>query len=658
MRKLLLLFVFTAGSFTLHAGVDSLKTILKTGKLNDSSRCAILIDIAMQYYSNEGALDSSQLYFEYALAAAVKAKNNSLISYSYWGKGLILREKGIYSGSLENYLNAHSFAVKANDYKRMAKALSGIGVVHAIQGDTKKALKYYKEAEKINLEHNNQPGLAGIYNNIGLLYSETENFKTSLSYYNKALTINEELKDDRGIATVNENIGLIYVNQLNNVKEGLKHYAKSLSLWRRMGDYFSVSITLQYMASALNKDQQYKAAIDTAQKAMKLAIESKSLSAQMNLHGELARAYDSTGNVGKAYIHYRRFIYLKDSIQNDEKTREITSLQLTYDFNNKHDIDSIANEKEKAIDALALKQSKQFSFLLICGMGLLTVVLVFMYLIYQKNQKAKKEISAQKIYIEQRNLEVMDSIKYASRIQNAILPPAEQMKKLMPEHFVLYMPKDIVSGDFYWVEEKGDYLFFAVVDCTGHGVPGAFMSIVGRNGLNDAVSVMGLTTAADILNFLNKYVNETLHQKFENSTIRDGMDIALCVFNKKTRVIDFAGANNPLWIHKANTYDLFEVNGDKQPIGNFIGLGNEKPFTKKTIEIARGDTVYLFSDGYADQFGGPKGKKMKYKRLKDLIISVCREKTEKQREELMKNFNSWKGDLEQLDDVCVIGVKI
>ncbi|HLP13680.1 MAG TPA: tetratricopeptide repeat protein [Flavobacteriales bacterium] len=657
MRKFIFVLALLVSSFVLHAGVDSLKNELKKNNLSDSLRCATLLDIALSYYNNEGLLDSSQLYFEYALAAAVKSNNNSLIAAAYTGKGLILREKGIYSGALENYLKAHSFATKAKDYKRMAKALSGIGVVHAIQGDNEKAFKYYREAEKINLKHN-KPGLAGIYNNIGLLYSETENFKTSLSYYNKALKINEELKDDRGIATVNENIGLIYVNQLHDIKSGLEHYATSLSLWRKMGDNFSVSITMQYIASALNIAGKYKASIDTAQKALKLAIESKSLSAEMALHGELARAYDSTGNTSKAYYHYRKFIDLKESIRNDEKTREITSLQLTYDFKKTQAFDSIQNANKKAQDAMALKQSKRFSFWLICGMGLLLASLVFMYIIYQKNKKAKAEISSQKIYIEQRNLEVMDSIKYASRIQNAILPPAEQMKKLMPEHFVLYLPKDIVSGDFYWIEEKGDNLFFAVVDCTGHGVPGAFMSIVGRNGLNEAVSVMGLSSASDILNFLNKYVNETLHQKFENSTIRDGMDIALCVFNKKTRILDFAGANNPVWVHRANTYDLVEVNGDKQPIGNFIGVGKEKPFTKKSVEIAQGDTVYLFSDGYADQFGGPKGKKMKYKRLKDLIISVCREKTDKQREELMKNFNSWKGDLEQLDDVCVIGVKI
>ncbi|HYG49802.1 MAG TPA: tetratricopeptide repeat protein [Flavobacteriales bacterium] len=657
MRKFILLAVFIAGGYTVQAGIDSLKNELKKPGLSDSVKCSTLIEIALAYYNNDGMLDSAQRYFEYALAAGVKAKNNSLISASYSGKGLILREKGIYSEALNNYLKAYTFAEKAKDYKRMARALTGIGVVHAIQQDSEKALKYYKQAEKINKEHN-RPGLASVYNNIGLLYSDGDNFKTSLSYYNKALKINEELKDDRGVATVNENIGLIYVNKLNDVKEGLKHFAKSLSIWRSMGDRLSVSITMQYVASALNQNKQYKASIDTAQKALKLAIESKSLSAEMALHNELARAYDSTGNTARAYYHYRKFIALKDSIRNDEKTREITSLQLTYDFNKERAIDSIANATKKAQDAFALKKSRETRNWLIALMTLMLLLLGFLFRAFQKNQRAKAEISAQKMFIEQRNVEVMDSIKYASRIQNAILPPPEQMKKLLPEHFVLYMPKDIVSGDFYWVEEKGDYLFFAVVDCTGHGVPGAFMSIVGRNGLNEAVSVMGLYSAADILNFLNKYVNETLHQKFENSKIRDGMDVALCVFNKKTRLLDFAGANNPLWVHRANTYDLVEINGDKQPIGNFVGFGQEKPFTRQTIDIAKGDTVYLFSDGYADQFGGPKGKKMKYKRLKDLIISVCREKTEKQHDTLKQNFKAWKGDLEQLDDVCVVGVKI
>ena len=657
MRQWIIALVIITGNLTAQASIDSLKNLSKQSKV-DTTKGNLYLEIALSYYNNDGMLDSSLAYFQKALGIFKHKKYFTKTSQSYSGLGLIYREKGIYNKALENYLKAHEFAVKANDQKRMAKALTGIGVVHAIQGDTKKALYYYKEAEKINIALDNKQGLASCYNNIGLLYSDGEHFQKAIFYFRKSLKIDEEIDDQRGIATVNENIGLIFLNQLNDVDNALANFSKSVSIWRNMGDRFSVSITLQYMASALNRAKRYKSSIDTSLLALNLAIETKSLSSQMASHNELAIAYEKTGDVNNAYKHYKQFIQLKDSLKNDEKIREITSLQLNYDFDKQRSVDSLSKAMEANQHRFELSKQREFSYWLLTGLSLMLLLTAFLYIVYQKNRKAKKEISMQKLVIEHRNMEVMDSIKYASRIQNAILPPEELMKKALNDHFVLYLPKDIVSGDFYWVEEKNDLVYFAVVDCTGHGVPGAFISIVGRNGLNDAVNIANLTSAAEILNFLNKYVNETLHQRFEQSNIRDGMDMSLCILNKKTNTLEFAGANNPIWISRNNNSEMIEDAGDKQPIGNFIGTDKEKPFKQQTVNIAKGDILYLFSDGFADQFGGPKGKKFKYKRLKEALLTIRNEKPEQQKHILENMFASWRGDLEQIDDVCVVGIKL
>jgi serine phosphatase RsbU (regulator of sigma subunit) len=254
----------------------------------------------------------------------------------------------------------------------------------------------------------------------------------------------------------------------------------------------------------------------------------------------------------------------------------------------------------------------------------------------------------------QKNKDITDSITYAKRIQQAILPTDKFVKDLLPESFVLYKPKDIVSGDFYWVAQWGNHLLFAAVDCTGHGVPGAFMSIVGQNLLNQAVNEHGLTKPNLVLNALNKGVSRTLG-KNEDSQIKDGMDIALCALDKKRMILEFAGAYNPLWLLRNN--EIIEIKGNKFPIGSFIDNSIQN-FTNNEIQLQSGDILYIFTDGYADQFGGEKGKKFKYKNIKKILLENRNETMDRQKEILDKTLEKWKGDLEQLDDILFMGVKI
>ena len=273
-----------------------------------------------------------------------------------------------------------------------------------------------------------------------------------------------------------------------------------------------------------------------------------------------------------------------------------------------------------------------------------------------------EEVVRQKEEIETKNQElevlykhVTDSIKYAKRIQEAILPPDSLVKRLLPNSFVLYKPKDIVSGDFYWVDEKNGKTMYAAVDCTGHGVPGAFMSIVGYNLLKHVVDNNNFTTPSLILDGLNDGVSETLHHGQEDAYAKDGMDLSLCTIDFKTLELQYSGAFNPLFIIRDS--ELFQIKADKFPVGYFLGEQKRK-FKNHIIQLEKGDCIYIFSDGYVDQFGGPNGKKFMAKNFRDLLLDVHKEPIFLQKEILNRTFEEWRGNQEQVDDILIIGVKV
>lgn len=265
------------------------------------------------------------------------------------------------------------------------------------------------------------------------------------------------------------------------------------------------------------------------------------------------------------------------------------------------------------------------------------------------------EVVKQKEIIEETNKHITDSIKYAKRIQEAFLPSEKSISEHLKNAFILYKPKDIVSGDFYWIERKGNKILFAVVDCTGHGVPGAFMSIIGFNGLNQIVNEYNYTKPADILTHLNKSISNTLKQHVEDSKIRDGMDVAICAIDLDNNKLEFAGAFSPLFILRNN--EVLKFKGDKHPIGNFVGT-QEFEFTNNEIDLLPEDKIYIFSDGFVDQFGGPNGKKLKYNYFRQLLLDNHKRPMPEQKEKINEFFEAWRTGFEQIDDVCIIGVAI
>lgn len=302
--------------------------------------------------------------------------------------------------------------------------------------------------------------------------------------------------------------------------------------------------------------------------------------------------------------------------------------------------------------------------LLTAAVGIFSILLIRMrYKLTKKEIIARYALKQSKLEVEEKNREIVDSINYAKRIQNALIPPPEVVKKSLPESFVIFKPKDIVSGDFYWVskttttpdnDKSKELILFSVADCTGHGVPGALMSVIGLKLFNQSAKQPQVNTPAQALDFLHSEVYNTINLHTEgDNVIRDGMDLALCAFDKEKMLLHYAGANNPVYIIRNK--ELHEIKADKRPIGSYQ---TEEHFTDKEYQLEKGDMVYLFSDGYADQFGGPKGKKLKYSVFKELLIENSDKPVSEQKEILDNYFEDWRGNLEQLDDVCVIGVRV
>jgi serine phosphatase RsbU (regulator of sigma subunit) len=301
----------------------------------------------------------------------------------------------------------------------------------------------------------------------------------------------------------------------------------------------------------------------------------------------------------------------------------------------------LGNLYDRNVDAIAVQNQKA----LIIFPIILASYILWVYL--KAKEKAEVKIQTQQGLLNEQNEQIKDSITYARRLQDAILP--SNLNELLPDSFILFKPRDIVSGDFYWVEKTENGVYFAVADCTGHGVPGAMVSMVGNSGLNQVIFEKETVETNEILDELSDFVESTFTKTGEN--VKDGMDMSICRLNGS--VLSFSGAQNPIYHVRDNK--LNEYKGDKQPIGKH---SNRSAFTKKEIELQKGDLIYLFSDGFADQFGGPKGKKFKYKAFKELLLKTQHESMNRQREILDEAIKDWMGRLEQLDDICVMGVRI
>jgi tetratricopeptide (TPR) repeat protein len=686
-----LLFVVSLFSFAQTQKIDSLTKDLSSlpkpaGKLSDSTYIKTIQQLAWEYsYINpDTAIILAQQGLQ--LSQKINWKKGKAICLNTLGS--CEEDKGNYSQALEYYNTGLRIAEELSDKSLQAKFLGNIGVVYKNQSDYPKALAYYFKALKIEEELGNKRGMAAKLGNIGNVYANQSDYPKALAYYFKALKIAEELGDKR-IMTINlGNIGIVYsyqsdypkalayyfkalkiaeelgdkrimANNLGNIgnvfayqsdyPKALEYYFKALKIDEELGDKRGIAEDLGLIGNLYRKKGKFKESEKYLKQALALSDSLGTLDVTREIESFLSQLYDTLGQYKLSLIHYKKYIAARDTIDNDEKRKQINYLANKYEWEKKEAVMKEQQEKERALFLANQRRNKIILYSVLSGLALVLVFSFFIYRSLRITKKQKQVIEEQKHLVEEKNKEITDSIRYAKRIQNAILPPDKVVKQYLKESFILYIPKDIVAGDFYWLETKNNTVLFAACDCTGHGVPGAMVSVICNNGLNRSVREHGITEPGKILDKTREIVVAEFEKSEED--VKDGMDISLCALNGNH--LQWAGANNPLWIIRNG--ELLEYAPNKQPIGK---VDNPTPFTTHHIELQQGDKLYIFSDGYADQFGGEKGKKFKAANLKKLLLSIQHESMEQQKTILQQTFNQWKANLEQVDDVLVMGVSV
>ncbi len=536
----------------------------------------------------------------------IKNKNEAGFARALLLKGNIFESFGDYEKTLSLWLEAYKISKETKDIESEGESCSQLGLIYSRLGDCGKALEYFNKGLKIREELGDENAIASSFNRIGMVLRQTNKYEESLEYYFRSLEIRSRNKQISAIPWTLLGIA--------NTYEDMKMYPESLDYYERGTDGGDKRCTLQCLLGSgrvYNQTGEEEKAEARLTESLRMARDLKSLALEAEVHSALAYHYELSGQPVKALKSYKLFLKTKELYQSSETRSRLSNIEVA------HAIEKSEQEKE-------------------------------IYRLRHVELKQAYDI------IEEKNRDITASINYANRIQNAILPDLKEIKGLYNKCFILYIPKDIVSGDFYWFNRKGDKLIIVAGDCTGHGVPGALMSMLGISFLEEIVNRRGITESGQILNELRKEIQRALHQKGTCEEAKDGMDISLCVIDSTKKIIQYSGAYNNLYLIREG--ELIEYRADRMPIGIFEMP--EKDFASQNIPSRPGDLIYMFSDGYADQFGGPNHKKFMYCSLKTLLVEIHKFPLQKQKQKLEKHFIDWKGDSVQIDDVLIIGFSI
>lgn len=673
----------------------ALEHLFKCLKLEESIDDKPGISVALMnigyIYNTLGDIDKAMNNWHKSLKIQEEMGDKQGMAYSLNNMGSVYHHQGDIHKALDYLHRSLKIQEEINDRKGISNSLNNIAGIYGNQGDHKKALEYYQRSLKIREELKDQRALATGLNNVGYTYTKMGKSDKAMEYYQKSLEIREALNDKKGIANSLSNIGSNYM------KNGDKQ--KALECFKRA---LLLQLEIKHKegtATSFSRISELMLGIGKLDDALKYALQSMQISKELGFPeyindaaSILKEIYKRKGNYKEALAMHELEIHMRDSLTNEETKKESVRKSFQYQYEKKAAADSVKNaEEQKVKNALLtaqnaqLKQERTTRFALFGGIILIAAFSVFVFNRFQVTRRQKdiiaeqkdavekqKEIAdarrvlaeEQKEIIKEKQKEIIDSIHYASKIQQAILTTEDYIREhFKNEFFIFYKPKAIVSGDFYWATSVGkrqeansidrQLFYLAACDCTGHGVPGAFMSLLNISYLNENVISKGIRNPAEVLNAQRDQIIHSLNPSgSENS--KDGMDCVLCAFDMANMQLEFAAANNPLWLVRDKA--IVEYKGDKMPVGKHDFDG--KPFTKHSIELAKGDVIYIFTDGFADQFGGANGKKYMYKKLKETLLSVSSLPMNQQREHLDMSLRDWMGNVEQVDDITVIGVRV
>jgi tetratricopeptide (TPR) repeat protein len=640
-----------------------------------------------------------------ALAVAIQANTHELLARAYNTMGVVDESSGRYTSAIEYYTEAEKHALLLTDKTILAKVYNNQGISLERLGDFHKSLAKHFKALAIREKLPDKKELAVSHQNIAVTYYNLGNTPELISHSIKAIKIAENLKDYKFLGELYSNLGVGYFNTyqdslaLKSYRMGLKYStqandaASMASAYINIGNFYmdlgypgkamqalknSLSIKdLSHsekhidinnnLASVFEKLNRPDSAIHYYNIALKQAQASNYKPKILDVYRNLRLFYFRKNDFKKSYEYLDKYLLLKEEMLNEKNLKNIAELETVYKTEQQAQKIALLNSANE------MEQQKTKSSRLLLIISLICLLCVcFAAISFYRNFKNKKrdnlllmdknkQIEEQKEALAGKNKEILDSITYAKRLQQAILPPQHYIDRYFPDNFVLYKPKDIVAGDFYWMHVSGDMRYIAAADSTGHGVPGAMVSIVCSNALDKAVKEFKLTDTGKILDKTRELVLETFEKS--RSDVKDGMDISLLCWDAKNSKIYWSGANNRLCYispfegvgRSMGNVALAEIKADKQPIGK---VDVQEPFRTHEIEYKAGTVFYLITDGFADQFGGDNGKKFKYKHLQEVLLESSERTMEQQHNRLNEVFEKWKGGLEQIDDVTIIGIRI
>jgi serine phosphatase RsbU (regulator of sigma subunit) len=491
---------------------------------------------------------------------------------------------------------------KANE----SRTLKAIGYIYEIFDDYDNAIKNYLKCVEISNEIGDKNGESNACNPLSGIYLKQDNLEKADELIERSIRLKRETGDVRGIAFAYYGKGKVLFAQ-KKYQEAEEYINQSLHLHIEMGDPLGEGLAKQKLGKVFLASGDLEKAEEQTKMALEIGEKIKNNDIIYDALFQLYLIAKNRNQIALSLKYFEQYHRVKETVLNMESSGKIKAREAIHNAE--------LSGKETEIERLKNIELK----------------------------KAHDEIATQ-------NREIMHSIKYARRIQQAILPSAQRWKSEFPNSFSIFIPRDIVSGDFYWLKKKGQKVLFSVVDCTGHGVPGAMLSMVGYNGLNQLVDRLNITKPSYLLDNLCGFMS--LAFRSDEHDIKDGMDMAMCCYNKENFTLEYAGANNPLYLIRKG--ELIEYKANKQPIGNYSELSS---FDNHVITLEDRDRVYLLSDGYADQFGGPNLRKFKSGTLKKLLIDIQDQPMEKQQQILSGRFEEWRGDYFQVDDVCLIGIE-
>jgi len=625
---------------------------------DDEETATLLLYIAQVYDMQRNHEIALQTMLQ-ASVLAEKGKNKRLIASLYNATAAQYFQMGKTENAMKYFYRSLNSFEALKDTSQIISLLKNMSMAYESMKDFDRTRQLLFNALRISIAYGDSSCLSTIYGSIGAMYQNLQKLDSAVYYNSKQLQsfpVDIEI-DDKAMAY--GNLGVIYKakKQYALAKE---YYEKALNIFISTGSLRLITISYINLGELSILTNDYKKALYYFNEALKQSEGSNELDILSVTHRGKYETFMKLKDYKNAVQEFEQVKIIEDSLKRRQSLTNIMRLENEYEVGKKqkeNELLQAQNEVKETLIKVSKENEKKTKIFLYSALFVLVIIIMLAFQLYKglkENKEKNKIISEQKHLVEEKNKDITDSINYAKKIQEAILPPKELKYKIFENAFVFFKPRDIVSGDFYWFNQKNKKRIIAAVDCTGHGVPGAFMSMIGNTFLTEIIEGKGITEPAEILSELRHLVIKALKQGDDNTESKDGMDMSLLCFDDEKKTVEYAGANNPMWMIRNG--ECTEYKADSRPIGYYRGKG--LPFTNHIINYQSGDTFYIFTDGYADQFGGEKGKKLKYKPFRELLLSIQNEAMLKQEEILNQNFETWRGKLDQIDDVLIIGIRV